>query len=59
MLQSANTGRNSVSVTKIDVALHFGELGYIGLPFWPERNTVINIMKDAEPQPQPEPQPQS
>jgi hypothetical protein len=38
-----------MSITKIDVALHFGELGYIGLPFWPERNTVINIMKDVYP----------
>jgi hypothetical protein len=34
---------------KIAIKLTFGELGYIGKPFWPERNTLINISKDVHP----------
>jgi hypothetical protein len=33
----------------INVKLHFCESGYIGLPYWPERNTLINIMKEVHP----------
>ena len=34
---------------KVNVAFHFLESGYIGLPFWPERNTLINVSKDVNP----------
>jgi len=36
-------------MVKVKVGLYFGELGYIGMPFWPEKNTVINISKDVHP----------
>ena len=36
-------------IVKVEVSLHFGDLGYIGKPFWPERNTLINISKDVHP----------
>ena len=32
---------------RIEVALHF--TSYIGLPFWPERNFLINISKEVHP----------
>jgi hypothetical protein len=37
---------------KIQIALEFAEpnsKGYIGKPYWPERNTLINIAKDVNP----------
>ncbi len=39
---------------KVNVALHFSESGYIGLPYWPERDTLINIGKDVSPRLGPE-----
>jgi hypothetical protein len=36
-------------MTRIDAALHFNELGYIGRPFWPALSTIININKDVHP----------
>src|SRR6201998_3946966 len=34
---------------KVNVAFHFSESGFIGLPFWPERNMLINVSKDVNP----------
>lgn len=34
---------------KINVALGFRDSGYIAKPYWPERNTLINITKDVHP----------
>lgn len=34
---------------RIDIALSFTDSGYIGKPFWPETNTIINILKDVHP----------
>lgn len=34
---------------QIAVALRFRESGYIAKPFWPERNDLINILKDVHP----------
>jgi hypothetical protein len=34
---------------KIGISLHFNSSGYIGLPYWPERNTIINVNKDIHP----------
>jgi hypothetical protein len=39
-------------MSKVKVAFSFngdGKTGYIGQPFWPELNTLINIMKDVHP----------
>ena len=33
----------------IDVSFQFGNLGYIGMPYWPAKNTVINISKEVHP----------
>jgi hypothetical protein len=33
----------------ISIALTFHDPGYIGKPFWPETNTLINIQKDVHP----------
>ena len=33
----------------VSITLKFGEPGYIGLPYWPELNTLINISKDVHP----------
>jgi hypothetical protein len=37
------------SVKKVQVALTFNGSGYVGLPYWPERNTEINIAKEVHP----------
>lgn len=37
------------AVVRIDAAFGFRASGYIGKPFWPERNTLINIAKDVHP----------
>lgn len=34
---------------QIAIALRFRESGYIAKPFWPERNDLINILKDVHP----------
>ena len=34
---------------KIQIGLEFGEQGYVAKPFWPETNTIINVMKDVHP----------
>jgi len=34
---------------RVAIALTFDESGYIGKPFWPETNTIINISKDVHP----------
>jgi len=34
---------------KIAVSLSFADPGYIGKPYWPQRNTLINISKDVHP----------
>jgi hypothetical protein len=34
---------------KINVKFAFTESGYIGKPYWPELNTLINISKDVHP----------
>jgi hypothetical protein len=36
-------------ITRIRSKLKFGDPGYIGLSYWPERNTVINIGKEIHP----------
>ncbi len=36
-------------ITRISAKLSFGDPGYIGLPYWPERNTLINISKQVHP----------
>lgn len=38
-------------MTKIEVALAFTEpdTGYIGLPYWPEKDMLINVSKDVHP----------
>jgi hypothetical protein len=36
-------------ITRISAKLSFGDPGYIGLPYWPERNTLIDIGKDVHP----------
>jgi hypothetical protein len=36
-------------MTHIEVGLRFSDSGYIGKPFWPETNTLINISKDVHP----------
>jgi hypothetical protein len=36
-------------MTRVEVRLHFSEPGYIALPYWPARNTLINIMKNVHP----------
>jgi hypothetical protein len=36
-------------MTRIEVSLHFGEPGYIALPYWPARDMLINIMKPVHP----------
>ena len=36
-------------MVNIEIELSFSESGYIGLPYWPERNTLINIMKEVHP----------
>jgi hypothetical protein len=33
----------------VDVSIQFNGSGYIGLPYWPERNTLIDIAKDIHP----------
>jgi hypothetical protein len=33
----------------VDISLHFADPGYIGLPYWPAKNTVINILKEVHP----------
>lgn len=33
----------------ISIGLKFSDSGYIGKPFWPETNAIINIMKDVHP----------
>jgi hypothetical protein len=42
------------TMTKIDVGLQFSESGYIGLPYWKERNLEIDISKDVHPKLGPE-----
>jgi len=37
------------SVKKVQAALTFNGSGYIGLPYWPERNLEINIAKEVHP----------
>jgi len=39
---------------KVQVGFQFSDGGYIGLPYWPERNTEINISKDVHPKLGPE-----
>ena len=39
----------SSSVKKVQAALTFNGSGYIGLPYWPERNLEINIAKEVHP----------
>jgi hypothetical protein len=34
---------------RINIALSFTDSGYIGRPFWPEVNTLIDISKDVHP----------
>jgi hypothetical protein len=34
---------------RINIALSFTDSGYIGKPFWPETNTLIDISKDVHP----------
>lgn len=36
-----------MSENRIQVAFKFSEPGYIGLPYWPAKNMLINIMKDV------------
>jgi hypothetical protein len=36
-------------MVKVQVAFNFNGSGYIGLPYWPERNTIIDIGKDVHP----------
>lgn len=36
-------------MVKVKVSLHFNGSGYIGKPFWPELDTLINISKDVHP----------
>jgi hypothetical protein len=36
-------------MTKVKIALQFDEPGFIGLPYWPERNTLIDVLKDVHP----------
>jgi hypothetical protein len=31
----------------VSVRLQFGDPGYVGLPYWPERNDLINLSKDV------------
>jgi hypothetical protein len=33
----------------IGISLHFTDPGYIGMPYWPAKNTVINIAKEVHP----------
>jgi hypothetical protein len=33
----------------VNVKISFDDSGYIGLPFWPERNELINIQKEVHP----------
>lgn len=35
--------------TKIEVGLRFSDSGYIGKPYWPETNVLIDISKDVHP----------
>jgi hypothetical protein len=42
------------SVAKVDIGLRFSESGYIGLPYWKERNLEIDIAKDVHPKLGPE-----
>jgi hypothetical protein len=37
------------SKTAVRIALTFGELGYAGLPYWPELATLIDISKEVHP----------
>src|SRR5262249_52544645 len=47
-MSSASTQVESVAPTvKVRIGLQFEK--YIGLPFWPETNEVINISKDVHP----------
>jgi len=36
-------------VKKVQAALAFNSSGYIGLPYWAERNQQINILKEVNP----------
>lgn len=36
-------------MTNVEVKLRFSEPGYIALPYWPAKNTLINIMKNVHP----------
>lgn len=36
-------------ITRIRSKLSFGDPGYIGLPYWPELNKLIDIRKDVHP----------
>src|ERR1700722_16689725 len=36
-------------MTKIEIGLAFVDSGYIGKPFWPATNTLIDISKDVHP----------
>jgi hypothetical protein len=33
----------------VTVGLYFDKPGYIGLPYWPEKNTLINLAKEVHP----------
>ena len=37
----------ATSTIKVDAGFKFSESGFIGLPYWPERNLLINISKDV------------
>ena len=39
----------ATSTVKVDVGFQFSDSGYIGLPYWPERNLLINVSKDVHP----------
>lgn len=36
-------------MVNVEVGLRFEKPGYIGLPYWPERNQIINITKEVNP----------
>src|ERR1700732_5122899 len=37
----------ATTVVRVDIGCQFADSGFIGLPFWPERNLLINIGKDV------------
>jgi hypothetical protein len=46
---SSNPSAQPGSKTRVKVALTFGEMGYAGLPYWPELATLIDINKEIHP----------